>query len=114
MYAAGGYRPPWTGYVAVEDGHCVGACAFKSAPDNGRVEIAYFTFPENEGRGVASRMTRLLIKIAREQDNGLVIAAQTLPEESASTSVLRRNGFAFTTEVEHPEDGIVWEWRLEG
>jgi hypothetical protein len=45
MYKIGGYQPPWIGYLAVSNGKCVGACAFKTPPMGGRVEIAYFTFP---------------------------------------------------------------------
>jgi hypothetical protein len=36
---------------AIENGQLVGTCAFKTPPKNQQVEIAYFTFPGNEGRG---------------------------------------------------------------
>lgn len=42
----------------------------------------------------------------------VLIAAQTLPQESASTTILRRLGFALVGTVDHPEDGPVWEWQL--
>lgn len=112
MYSEGGYRPPWTGYLAVEGHRCVGTCAFKGPPQNGRVEIAYFTFPENEGRGIATQMARLLIETAVRSSAEITIAAQTLPEENASTAVLRKSGFQFVAELEHPEDGKVWEWQF--
>src|ERR1700722_15749706 len=54
LYKKSGYTPPWIGYLAVENQLCVGTCAFKSAPNFGRVEIAYFTFPEHEGKGIAT------------------------------------------------------------
>jgi RimJ/RimL family protein N-acetyltransferase len=111
MYAAGTYAPPWIGYLAIEDGVCVGTCAFKEPPVDNRAELAFFTFPEHEGRGVATRMTGLLVEIALRAAPGVTIAAQTLPEENAATTVLRRNGFRFIAEVEHPEDGPVWEWQ---
>ena len=38
------------------------------------------------------------------------ITAQTLPEENASTSVLKKLGFKFLGEIEHQEDGLVWDW----
>ncbi|MGJ8695479.1 MAG: GNAT family N-acetyltransferase [Verrucomicrobiaceae bacterium] len=101
------YVLPWVGYLAVEGGVCVGTCAFKSAPVDGRVEIAYFTFPGVEGRGVATRMGRGLLRVAGEE---VRIFAQTLPEEGASTRVLEKLGFRKAGEVEHPEDGLVWEW----
>jgi len=37
---------------------------------------------------------------------------QTLPEESASTTVLRKLGFQLVAELEYPEDGKVREWWL--
>ena len=56
LYRSSGFAPPWIGYVAVSEGRAVGTCAFKCAPVEGRVEIAYFTFPEFEGRGLATAM----------------------------------------------------------
>jgi RimJ/RimL family protein N-acetyltransferase len=112
LYRAVGYQPPWIGYLAVEGGSCVGTCGFKSPPQNDRTEIAYFTFPGHESRGVATRMASELIRLARVEMPAVIVAAQTLPEESASTSVLKKLRFRLTGTVEHPEDGTVWEWRL--
>lgn len=112
LYRAVGYVPPWVGYLAVEDGACVGTCAFKSPPQDGRVEIAYFTFPGHESRGVATRMASELIRLALGEMPSLTVAAQTLPEENASTSVLKKLRFRLVGSVEHPEDGPVWEWQL--
>jgi [ribosomal protein S5]-alanine N-acetyltransferase len=112
LYEAAGFVRPWIGYLALEGGACVGTCAFKSAPRDGSVEIAYFSFPGNEGRGVATRMAAALIAMARRADPQVAIKAQTLPEENASTAVLRKLGFEQVGVVEHPEDGTVWEWRL--
>lgn len=111
LYNRETYRPPWIGYLASEDEQFVGTCAFKSAPVDGRVEIAYFTFPEHEGRGVASRMVGQLLALASAEDANLVIAAQTLPEQGPSTSILKKHGFVFHHSLQHPEDGLVWEWR---
>ena len=109
-YAKVGYIPPWIGYFAVTAGIAVGGGGFKEAPKDGRVEIAYFTVPEFEGRGFASRTARALVAIARQADAGLVIAAQTLPMENASTAILRKLGFRLDRAIDHPEDGEVWEW----
>jgi len=111
MYSASGFEPPWIGYLAFEEGTCVGTCSFKSAPRSNRVEIAYFTFPGNEGRGVATTMAAELVRIAQQARPGVVVTAQTLPEESPSTGVLRRLGFQLAGVVLHPEDGPVWEWQ---
>jgi ribosomal-protein-alanine N-acetyltransferase len=112
LYKAAGYVKPWLGYFALDGGSCIGTCGFKGPPEQNRVEIAYFTFPQYEGRGYATRMARMLVDMARRADPGLIIAAQTLPSESASTTILRRLGFALVGTVAHPEDGDVWEWQL--
>ena len=98
--------------MAQEDGQLVGMCGFKSPPQNGRVEIAYGTTPGNEGRGIATQMARQLVQMARETEEGITVVAQTLPEEGASTAVLRKLGFVLDGTVDHPEDGEVWEWCL--
>ena len=112
LYRAVGYEPPWIGYLAIENGACVGSCGFKSPPQNDRVEIAYFTFPGHESRGVATRMASELIRLALNKMPAVTVAAQTLPEENASTSVLKKLRFRLAGTVDHPEDGLVWEWQL--
>lgn len=87
-----------------------GICGFKHAPDScGLVEIAYFTFPALEGRGIASAMVAALLRIADGAATGVI--AHTLPERNASCAVLTRNGFTLEGEVMDPEDGAVWRWR---
>lgn len=112
LYQRVGYEPPWLGYLAFEDGTCVGTCGFKSPPQDNRVEIAYFTFPEHESRGVATRMASELVHLALDQTPEVTVAAQTLPEESASTSILKKLQFQFVGSLDHPEDGVVWEWQF--
>lgn len=113
MYPNGTPVPPWAGYLAEEQGIFVGTCAFKALPESGEVEIAYFTFPEYEGRGVATLMAQSLIDLA--QKHGVVkIKAQTLPEKNASTRILEKLGFEFSGPVVHPTDGEVWEWHKSG
>lgn len=114
LYARLGWTQPWIGYLALEDGMCVGTCAFTSAPKNNVAEIAYFTFPGNEGRGVATRMAALLISLAKGSAPKVVVTAHTLPEENASTSVLRKLGFVLEGPQIHEEDGQVWVWRYQG
>jgi ribosomal-protein-alanine N-acetyltransferase len=112
LYRAVGYVKPWLGYFAIDAGICIGTCGFKGPPDGNRVEIAYFTFPEYERRGYATRRARMLVDIACSAGPNVAIAAQTLPVESASTTILKRLGFKLVGTVAHPEDGDVWEWRL--
>lgn len=112
LYRSAGYEPPWIGYLAIENDTCVGTCGFKSPPQNNRVEIAYFTFPGHESRGVATRMATELIRLALEKSPAVTVAAQTLPEKNASTSILKKLRFRLVGTLEHPEDGLVWEWHL--
>jgi Acetyltransferase (GNAT) domain len=58
------------GYLVLENEAIVGTCAFRSPPQNGEVEIAYFTFPEFEGRGFATEMGRRLIQIVKDTEPG--------------------------------------------
>ena len=90
----------------------VGTCGFKSPPHDGRVEIAYFTFPEFEGCGFASAMAARLLAIARQHSSPIVVAAQILPERNASHKILEKLGFRHVETIDHPEDGRVWEWQL--
>jgi RimJ/RimL family protein N-acetyltransferase len=110
MYQIVGYQPPWIGYQALDNDRVIGSCSFKSAPVAGRVEIAYFTFPEYEGQGYATQMAGMLLEIAHKEDPRVIVTAQTLPIKNASTSILKKLGFEYVREVMHPEDGLVWEW----
>lgn len=106
------FHPPWVGYVAFSGETCVGTCAFKTAPMNGEVEIAYATFDEFRDQGYATAMVEALIEIANTADPNVAITAQTLGGNNASTRVLTKTGFVRVGDVMHPEDGLVSEWRL--
>ena len=107
-------RPaPWLAYLAADParGMVVGTCAFKNLPDASRhAEIAYFTFPEFEGKGYATAMASALIALARDAAPDVRVIAHTLPEVNASGSVLGKVGMRRTGEVIDPEDGLVWRW----
>jgi RimJ/RimL family protein N-acetyltransferase len=113
MYQRTGFRRPWVGYLAVQDGQVVGTCAFKTPPHDGRVEIAYFTFHEHEGKGIATQMARLLVQLAQETDITFGIMAQTLPQENASTAILRKLGFDQIGMAHDSDVGEVWEWQMK-
>ena len=107
---------PWTGYFAFDarSGDLVGSCGFKDVCRDGAVEIAYFTFPEYEGRGVGSAMAAGLVDIAKAEADVERIVAHTLPRESASCRILRRLDFVLLGPVEDLEDGTVWRWQRIG
>jgi RimJ/RimL family protein N-acetyltransferase len=112
LYRRVGFTPPWVGYLAVCGSDVVGTCAFKAAPVRERVEIAYYTFPPHEGRGMAAAMAAQLIHIARTERPVIEVIAQTLPERNASNRILEKLGFELSGVAIDPEDGPVWQWRL--
>jgi len=104
----------WGAFWATQsiDSHvrAVGLCSFKTEPNVlGEVEIAYYTFPHREGRGVATAMARELTD--RASRHVARIIAHTLPAENASCKVLRRCGYERAGDVIDPEDGLVWRWQ---
>jgi ribosomal-protein-alanine N-acetyltransferase len=112
LFASIGFAPPWVGYVTVDKDQPVGGCAFVGAPKDGAVEIAYFTLEAFEGQGVSTQAVARMIAIAREADPAITITAKTLPQENASTTILRRNGFQFAGETSDDEIGLAWAWVL--
>jgi RimJ/RimL family protein N-acetyltransferase len=114
LYSRVGFSAPWISYLAVDGVEPVGICSFKSPPVHGRVEIAYFTFPEFEGRGIATEMASRLIAMTRSWPDSLSVVAQTMPEWNASHRILEKLGFELVGPIEHAQDGVVLEWRLMG
>ena len=41
-----------------------------------------------------------------------MVDAHTLAENNPSVSVLKRLGMEFTGQVDDPDDGPIWHWRL--
>ena len=105
-----GYEKPWISYYAMENGGFVGCGAFKGAPRNGVVEIAYGTFEAFRRKGVGTGICKLLVDLSLKTDPAVTITARTLPEKNFSTRILEKNGFIFSGMVNDPEDGDVWEW----
>ena len=103
---------PWISYFAKDGGNIVGLCSFVGAPKDEAVEIAYFTFPLYEGRGIATQMTEGLIVIAGREPAVRALIAHTLQEENASTRVLRKHGFERDGTATDPDAGEVWRWKL--
>ena len=91
----------------------IGNGGFKGPPDaSGTVEIAYGIVPAFEGRGYATEVARALVHFALQAEKVRVVRAHTLPTLNASTLVLSKCGFNFVSEVNDPDDGLVWRWEL--
>ena len=112
LYADQGHHPPWISYLACIDGEMVGGGAFVGRPTAEGAEIAYFTRTCRQGEGLAGRTAAALVTIARGAAPGLPIWAKTLPQENASTKVLKRLGFAHTGTAHDHEIGPAWRWEL--
>lgn len=109
-YAKKGFHPPWVSYLILDDENVMGTCSFTEKPKNGIVEIAYWTFKEFEGKGVASFACKALLEIAQKTDPKVVISAKTAPEHNASSKILQKNGFTFKQLVQDDEIGDAWLW----
>mgnify|MGYP000942953007 CR=1 FL=1 len=110
FYEVSGCSSPWVSYLGVLNETVVGVCSFKSQPTENKVEIAYFTFPEHEGKGFASQMLHLLLKLAYTNLPSVCVSARTLKDSNASHRVLEKCGFTAAGIVVDPEDGEVLEW----
>jgi uncharacterized cupin superfamily protein/RimJ/RimL family protein N-acetyltransferase len=113
LYRVAGFEAPWLCYLGMVGGTCVGTCAFKAAPRDNRVEIAFYTFPRYEGRGFATAMATGLMDIAFENQPGIRVIAHTPAEENAATAVLTKLGFHLTGRGHDTDEGEVWEWMLQ-
>ena len=84
----------WYGWYAVlrEENVLVAAGGYVGPPVDGVVEIGYSVVDAYQGRGVASELVRALVERAWTKGVTRVIA-NTLPDNVASQSVLRRCGF---------------------
>lgn len=113
FYPKIGYNIPWVGYFVVRQDKIVGSCGFTGQPKDGKVELAYWTFKEFEGQGIASFACQELVTIAKRTDPSLTITAKTAPEKNASTKILANNNFVFTEIVQDEEIGDAWLWTLK-
>lgn len=110
FYHTNGFNMPWVGYFIANEGQVLGSCSFVGQPNNGKVEIAYWTFKEFEGQGVASFACKELVKIAYKADPEICITAKTAPEHNTSTKILQKNNFVFAEIVQDHEIGDAWLW----
>jgi len=108
---------PWRdgfGVLELTENCLIGVCGFNGPPDaDSTVEIAYGIAPGYQGRGYATAAAALLIAHAFVDPRVRRIRAHTLPEENASTGVLRKCGFNHYHQVEHPVDGTIWRWEMD-
>src|SRR4028119_1659562 len=112
-------RPPtdWRAYFFAHPRRraLVGNGGFAGDPDDsGVVEIGYEIAPEHRNRGFATEAARAMIGYAFAHADARVeaVVAHTLAETNASNAVLRKAGMSFVAEVDDPEVGKAWRWRI--
>lgn len=110
FYPQIGFHLPWVGYFIISDDKIVGFSGFVGQPQDGKVEISYWTFKEFEGQGFSSFGCRELLKIAYKAAPDVTVIAKTEPRNNASTKILEKNGFTFDKVVQDHEIGDAWLW----
>jgi ribosomal-protein-alanine N-acetyltransferase len=100
-------------FLHTNDRALVGYGGYKGKADaDGMVEIGYSIAPAYRHRGLATEAARGLIDFAFSHPHIKMVDAHTLAEENDSTRVLKRVGMTFVGQVNDPEDGDIWHWRL--
>lgn len=101
-------------FITRQDQTLVGYGGYAGKPnEQGVVEIGYQIYVPHRGQGLATEAARGLIDRAFDEPVVNVVQAHTLAEENASVHVLKKCGMTFVRAIDHPEDGAIWQWRLE-
>ncbi len=109
------HQTGWGGYFFIhpEEGALVGNGGFKGEPDDsGSVEIGYEIAPQYWNRGFATEAAKGMIDYAFTHENVKEVLAHTLAEINASNNVLQKIGMKFVTELDDPDVGKIWQWKI--
>ena len=104
----------WTHFpIHKQDNKLIGCGGYKGRPtQEGTVELGYEIAPAYRAKGLATEMTEGLILNAFSDNRVKSILAHTLGHYNASAKVLEKSGFVKTKEIYDPEDGLIWQWKL--
>ena len=112
-HRAAGASWDWCGMfyiVDVETARIVGTCGFKSAPQEGQVEIGYGVAAGWRGRGVATAAVRQMLDTAQHLAPGVAVVAMVNPENLPSTAVVQRLGFRAVGECIDTDGERLVQW----
>lgn len=112
-YTKFGFDFPWVGYFIIDDNKVVGTCGFNGPPKFGKVEVAYWTFHEFEGKGIGSYACKELVTIAQKSNAKMVITAKTKPQKNAATRILEKNGFNLVGVIRNEGYEDIWFWKYQ-
>jgi RimJ/RimL family protein N-acetyltransferase len=99
-------------FVDHATGRLVGSGGFAAPPVERTVEIGYEVAPEFRGRRFGVTAARALVEYAVASGEIDHVIAHTLPGPNPSTGVLVSLGFQHVDDLQDPDAGVVWEWRL--
>ena len=68
FYPIIGFNLPWVAYLILQQNQVVGLGSFKGQPNEGKIEIAYWTFNGFKSQGIASFACKELITISQKAD----------------------------------------------
>ncbi len=86
----------------------IGTAGFKGPPDDqGFVEVGYGIVDSHWRRGIATEATSMLVQWSLTDPRVKGLCAHTLAGDPASSGVLKKNGFTFTSRVTDPTDGEI-------
>ena len=105
----------WTYFpIHTVDQKLIGSCGYKGKPSlDGMVEIGYEVCPEYRQKGYGTEIANGLLAHAFKDEHIKIVVAHTLPMENASTNILRKLSFNKVSEIEDPEDGLIWRWEIK-
>lgn len=106
----------WWTYLPIhkKNNQLIGSGGYKGKPTvDGVVEIGYEITPEYRGLGLATEMAKGLIGNAQKDTRVKTIMAHTLGQKNPSTSVLKKCNFEKVEDLNDPEHGVIWKWKLK-
>ena len=107
---------PWGSsfFIELEVHTLVGFGGFKGPPSpDGVVEVGYAIAPAFRGRGLATDAVIQLVQRAFADAAVRAVDAYTLGHDNPSTGVLQKTGFRRIAELIDPDEGAIWQWRLD-
>jgi len=106
----------WISFWALHraDNTLIGDIGFKGKPDeNGKIEIGYSIISEYRKQGFAKEIVEAFLKFGFSKTAVKVIEAQTKTDNIGSIKILERLAMKQSGTVEDPQDGTMFQWKLE-